>query len=66
MCASGRANQGRQKSIFGAIVISTDTPVTVVVNGSATYINIPAGNITFYCFAVAEAGEYVVEINPAV
>ena len=52
-------------SIFGAIVISADTPVTVVVNGTATTINIPANGNVFYCFAVKEAGEYIVEINPA-
>lgn len=52
-------------SIFGAIVVSTDTPVVVVVNGAATQINIPAGGVTFYCFAVKEGGEFVVEINPA-
>ena len=28
-------------------------------------VNIPAGGVTFYCFAVKEAGEFVVEINPA-
>ena len=52
-------------SIFGAIVISSDTPVVVVVNGAATTVNIPAGGVTFYCFSVKEAGEFVVEINPA-
>jgi len=52
-------------SIFGAIVISAETPVTVVVNGTATTVNIPNGGIVFYCFSVKEAGEYVVEINPA-
>ena len=51
-------------AIYGAIVISVDTPVTVVVNGSATQINIPAGNIVYYCFAVKTAGDYVVVINP--
>ena len=52
-------------SIFGAIVISQDTPVTVVVNGSATQINIPANGVVFYCFAVKEPGEFNVVINPA-
>ncbi len=52
-------------SIFGAIVISTDTPVTVVVNGTPTSVNIPAGGVIFYCFSVKTAGDYVVEINPA-
>jgi len=52
-------------SIFGAIVVSVDTPVSVVVNGTPTSVNIPAGNIVFYCFSVKEAGEYNVEINPA-
>ena len=52
-------------AIFGAIVISSDTPVTVVVNGTPTTVNIPAGGVTFYCFSVKEAGQYVVEINPA-
>lgn len=52
-------------SIFGAIVVSVDTPVAVVVNGTPTSVNIPAGNIVFYCFSVKEAGEYNVEINPA-
>jgi len=52
-------------SIFGAIVVSVETPVSVVVNGTPTSVNIPAGNIVFYCFSVKEAGEYNVEINPA-
>ena len=52
-------------AIFGAIVISSDTPVVVVVNGAATTVNISAGGVTFYCFSVKEAGEFVVEINPA-
>ena len=52
-------------SIFGAIVISADSPVTVVVNGAATTVNIPAGNIVYYCFSVKTAGDYVVVINPA-
>ena len=52
-------------SIFGAIVVSVDTPVAVVVNGTPTSVNIPAGNVVFYCFSVKEAGEYNVEINPA-
>ncbi len=51
-------------SIFGAIVISADTPVDVVVNGAPTAINIPNGGNVFYCFAVKEGGEFVVEINP--
>lgn len=53
------------ESIFGAIVISADTPVSVVVNGAATQINIPANGVIFYCFAVKEGGEFNVEINPA-
>ena len=52
-------------SIFGAIVISADTPVVVVVNGAETAINIPNGAVVFYCFAVKEAGEFNVVINPA-
>ena len=52
-------------SIFGAIVISVDTPVSVVVNGTPTSVNIPAGGVVFYCFSVKEAGEFKVEINPA-
>ena len=52
-------------AIYGAIVISVDTPVTVVVNGVATTVNIPSGNIVYYCFAVKTAGDYVVVINPA-
>lgn len=52
-------------AIFGAIVVSVDTPVSVVVNGTPTSVNIPAGGVTFYCFAVKEAGEFNVEINPA-
>lgn len=52
-------------AIYGAIVISADTPVVVVVNGAATQINIPAGGVVYYCFAVKEAGEFNVEINPA-
>ena len=51
-------------AIYGAIVISTDTPVVVVVNGAETVINIPAGGVTFYCFAVKEPGEFNVVINP--
>lgn len=52
-------------SIFGAIVISADTPVTVLVNGVATSVNIPANGVIFYCFAVKEGGEFNVVINPA-
>ena len=52
-------------SIFGAIVISAETPVTVVVNGTPTSVNIPAGGVVFYCFAVKEGGEFNVVINPA-
>ena len=52
-------------AIFGAIVISSETPVVVVVNGAETTVNIPAGGVTFYCFAVKEGGEFIVEINPA-
>lgn len=52
-------------SIFGAIVISADTPVVVVVNGTATSINIPNGGVVFYCFAVKEGGDFNVVINPA-
>ena len=51
-------------AIYGAIVISADTPV-VVVNGVETTINIPAGGVVYYCFAVKEGGEYIVEIKPA-
>ncbi len=50
-------------SIFGAIVISADTPVTVTVNGSATSINIPNDGKVFYCFAVKEGGNYNVVIT---
>ena len=52
-------------SIFGAIVISADTPVTVTVNGAATSINIPHGGKVFYCFAVKEGGNYDVVITAA-
>ena len=52
-------------SIFGAIVISAETPVSVVVNGTPTSVNIPANGVVFYCFSVKEAGEFNVEINPA-
>ena len=52
-------------SIFGAIVISAETPVTVVVNGTPTSVNIPANGVVFYCFAVKEGGQFNVEINPA-
>ena len=52
-------------SIFGAIVISAETPVSVVVNGAATTVNIPANGVIFYCFAVKEAGNFDVVINPA-
>ena len=53
------------ESIFGAIVISAETPVSVVVNGAATQINIPANGVIFYCFAVKAGGDFNVEINPA-
>ena len=52
-------------AIFGAIVISADTPVVVIVNGTPTTINIPANGVVFYCFAVKEGGEFNVVINPA-
>ena len=52
-------------AIYGAIVVSADTPVVVVVNGTATSVNIPAGGIVYYCFSVKEAGEFNVVINPA-
>ena len=52
-------------SVFGAIVVSSSTPVTVVVNGTATSVNIPSGANTFYCFAVKEGGTFNVVINPA-
>ena len=52
-------------SIFGAIVISAETPVTVVVNGTPTSVNIPANGVVFYCFAVKEAGDFNVVIDPA-
>ena len=52
-------------SVFGAIVISADTPVSVVVNGTVTSVNIPANGVVFYCFSVKTAGEYNVVINPA-
>ena len=52
-------------AIFGAIVVSADTPVSVEVNGAPTTVNIPAGNIVYYCFAVKTAGTYNVVINPA-
>ena len=52
-------------SIFGAIVVSAETPVAVNVNGAATAINIPANGVVFYCFAVKEGGDFNVEINPA-
>ncbi|MBO5930633.1 MAG: hypothetical protein J6Q70_00165 [Clostridia bacterium] len=51
--------------VFGAIVISADTPVSVVVNGTATNVNIPANGVIFYCFSVKAAGEFNVVINPA-
>ena len=53
------------ESIFGAIVVSADTPVSVVVNGAATQINIPANGVVFYCFAVKEGGDFNVVIEPA-
>ena len=52
-------------SIFGAIVVSASTPVQVVVNGTPTTINIPSGDIVYYCFAVKAAGNFEVVINPA-
>lgn len=53
------------ESIFGAIVVSAETPVSVVVNGAPTAINIPANGVVFYCFAVKAGGDFAVEINPA-
>lgn len=53
------------ESIFGAIVISADTPVSVVVNDTSTSINIPNGGVVFYCFAVKTGGNFNVVINPA-
>ncbi len=50
-------------SVFGAIVISADTPVTVTVNGAATNVNIPSNGVVFYCFAVKEGGEFNVVIT---
>ena len=52
-------------SIFGAIVISADTPVTVTVNGVVTTVNIPNSGVVFYCFSVKTAGEYNVVITAA-
>ena len=34
-------------SIFGAIVVSADTAVTVTVNGAETAVNIPNGGVVF-------------------
>ena len=51
-------------AIYGAIVVSAETPVVVVVNGAETAINIPAGGVVYYCFAVKEPGEFNVVINP--
>ena len=50
-------------SVFGAIVISADTPVTVTVNGAVTSVNIPSNGVVFYCFSVKEGGEFNVVID---
>lgn len=52
-------------AIFGAIVVNNATPVTVTVNGVATSVNIPNGDITFYCFSVKTADTFNVVITPA-
>lgn len=52
-------------SIWGAIVVSSSTPIVVTVNGVATQINIPAGQQVFYSFAVKTGGNYEVVITPA-
>ena len=52
-------------AIFGAIVIDSANAVTVTINGAAPSVTIPSGGVTFYCFSVKTAGDYVVVINPA-
>ena len=53
------------KSIFGAILVTSNDEVVVTVNGTATSINIPApsGTGMYYCFAVKEGGKYDVVIS---
>lgn len=51
-------------AMYGAVVISADAPVIVIVNGVETMVNIPSGGVVFYCFAVREACNYDVVINP--
>ena len=52
-------------SVWGTIVVSNDTPVSVTVNGAASSFNLPQATVTYYCFKVIEGGTYEVVITPA-
>jgi hypothetical protein len=52
-------------AVYGAIVIDSSIEVTVTINGAEPFPTIPANGVTFYCFAVKEAGEFNVVIDPA-
>ena len=51
------------QKIFGAIVVSSSTLVVVTVNGTPTTINIPSGDVIFYCFTVKTAEPLDVQIT---
>ncbi len=57
----GKITSGQ--TIWGAIVVSSSTSVTVTVNGTVTNVNIPNGQNIFYCFAVSTGGAYEVVIT---
>ena len=50
-------------AVFGAIVIDASIEVVVTVNGKETSPNIPAGNVTYYCWSVKESGKFEVVIS---
>lgn len=52
-------------SVWGTIVVSNDTPVSVTVNGAPSSFNLPQATVTYYCFKVVEGGNYEVVITPA-
>lgn len=52
-------------SVWGTIVVSNDTKVSVTVNGAASSFNLPQATVTYYCFKVVEGGTYEVVITPA-
>ena len=50
-------------AVFGAIVVDSSIEVVVTVNGKETSPNIPAGNVTYYCWSVKESGKFEVVIS---